>query len=218
MSYQFRFRDVLTGFLFLFFFIGIGLNIAIFFRPLYHFDIGFLDLESYSGFSKKQILENYNALIDYCSPFFYGELTFPSMKISVQALQHFVEVKQLFLLFDGLALLSGVGLLVQIILRKKHAAKNPSWLLTGSVTSMIAPVFVGLLCAICWDKAFVWFHKIAFRNDYWIFDWYEDEVIRILPDTFFLQCAGMIVGVVIVFNLILLFTGIRRLQTKRYRD
>ena len=214
MSYQFRFRDILTGFLFLFFFIGIGLNIAIFFRPLYHFDIGFLDLESYGGFSKKQILENYNALIDYCSPFFYGELTFPSMKISVQALQHFVEVKQLFLLFDGLALLSGVGLLVQIILRKKHADKNPSWLLTGSVTSMIAPVFVGLLCAICWDKAFVWFHKIAFRNDYWIFNWYEDEVIRILPDTFFLQCAGIIIGIVILFNLLCLLSGIYKLKTE----
>ena len=213
MSYQFRFRDVLTGIMFLFLFIGIGLNIAIFFRPLYHFDIGFLDLESYSGFSKKQILENYNALIDYCSPFFHGELMFPSMKISAQALQHFAEVKQLFLLFDGLALASAICLLIQMLWRKKQALTNASWLITGSITSMVVPVIVGILCAVCWDKAFVWFHKIAFRNDYWIFNWYEDEVIRILPDTFFLQCAGIIIGVVILLNLLLLFTGIYKLRT-----
>lgn len=214
MSYQFRFRDVLTGFLFLFFLIGIGLNIAIFFRPLYYFDIKFLDLESYSGFSKEQILENYNALIDYCSPFFHDELRFPSMKVSTHALQHFAEVKRLFLLFDGLALVSGIALLVQIIARKKQSKKNPSWIITGSVTSMIIPAFIGLLCAICWDKAFVWFHKIAFRNDYWIFNWYEDEVIRILPDTFFLQCAGIIIGIVILFNLLCLLSGIYKLKTE----
>lgn len=210
MSYQFRFRDILTGILFLFLFIGIGLNIAIFFRPLYYFDITFLGLEQYSGFTKETILSNYNALIDYCSPFFRGELIFPSMKISKEALQHFAEVKRLFLLFDGLALASGFLLLLRKIHRRKDPV-SPSCLITGSITAMVIPVIVGILCAACWEKTFVWFHQIAFRNDYWIFSWQNDEVIRILPDTFFLQCAGVIIGTVLLLDVVLFFTGIYKL-------
>ena len=51
-----------------------------------------------------------------------------------------------------------------------------------------------LRCAIAIDfnKAFVLFHKLFFSNDDWLFDPATDEVITILPEEFFMQCAVLI--------------------------
>ena len=72
--------------------------IVIHFRQLYYFDISHLKSEAISGCSKNIILENYNALMDYCSPFYYGKLIFPSLSITEPAYMHFEKVK---LIFDG---------------------------------------------------------------------------------------------------------------------
>lgn len=212
MKYHFHIRDFFIGILCLFLFIGIGLNIAIFFRPLYEWDISYLSLEDYSGFSRAKILENYHALIDYCSPFFTGDLIFPSMEISAPALTHFAKVKRLFLIFDFLACASFFILLFFFFRSRAQKKKNASCLLTAGITASAIPVFLGICCGIFWDQTFVLFHKIFFPGDYWIFDWNKDPIIRILPDTFFLQCAVLIIGTVLLFSLFLIITGIRQLR------
>ena len=45
-----------------------------------------------------------------------------------------------------------------------------------------------------WDKVFVWFHQLLFRNDYWIFSADSDPIILFLPDGYFMHCAVMIAG------------------------
>ena len=65
------------GVLFLIFFISVGLAIAIYVRPLYY--MGMERISAETGFSTEIIKENYDALIDYCSPFFTGELDSPSL-------------------------------------------------------------------------------------------------------------------------------------------
>jgi len=47
------------------------------------------------------------------------------------------------------------------------------------------------------------FHKIFFRNDYWIFDYTTDPVITILPESFFMHCFMMIIVIVVVISLIM---------------
>ena len=66
-----------------------------------------------------------------------------------------------------------------------------------SVLTVTLPAVLGILVALNWDWAFVAFHKIAFHNDYWIFDTATDPVITILPDTFFLHCALLILAGVV---------------------
>ncbi|MHB8131340.1 MAG: lipoprotein intramolecular transacylase Lit, partial [Mobilitalea sp.] len=44
------------------------------------------------------------------------------------------------------------------------------------------------------------------KNDYWLFDPSTDPVITILPDTFFLHCALLIILIVLVFSIIFLVT------------
>ena len=42
------------------------------------------------------------------------------------------------------------------------------------------------------------FHKLFFDNDYWIFDYRTDPIILLLPDEFFMHCALMIFGGVLL--------------------
>lgn len=214
MHYRFHIQDFFFGILFLFLFIGIGLNIAIFFRPLYNWDISHLSLEEYSGLPKEEILANYNALIDYCSPFYSGTLTLPSLLVSPAAIRHFARVKIVFGIFDLLAIFSFVILILYFIKKRKQI--TPSWLITCGITTLTVPILLGVCCAFFWEKTFVYFHEIFFHGDYWLFDWNKDSIIRILPDTFFLQCAVLIIGIVMFGGiLLLLYGGLQTFYKKR---
>ena len=67
---------------------------------------------------------------------------------------------------------------------------------------MALPAAMGVLVAVNWQKAFVLFHEIAFDNDFWIFDPAKDPVINMLPNAFFLHCALLILGGVVLGSVI----------------
>lgn len=50
--------------------------------------------------------------------------------------------------------------------------------------TIIIPSMLGFVVALDFNNAFIIFHKLVFRNDFWIFDYHSDPVIRILPETF----------------------------------
>lgn len=195
--------DILMGIFFTFLFISIGLFLAINLRVLYYYDIEYLNIEEISGLSKEVIIENYNTLIDYCSPFYKGELQFPSIAQSVSGTSHFAEVKVIFNLFFYIGIISFCLLLPLIFYKKKK--KQIRYLLLSSITSVVLPVIVGLACAINFEKAFVLFHHLFFQNDDWMFDPYLDPVILLLPETFFLHCAIIIIATVCIGSAILSF-------------
>lgn len=199
---NFKYLDIFIGILFTFFLISFGLFVAIHFRPLYYFDIDYLNIVEQSGLSKEVILENYNTLIDYCSPFFKGELIFPSLAQSPSGTSHFVEVKNIFNFFFYLGIIC-FTILIPIIIYK-YKKKDVSYLFISSLTTIILPTLVGICCAINFDKTFVLFHKIVFQNDDWLFDPQLDQVITILPETFFLHSALIIIAVVLIGSLLLL--------------
>ena len=84
--------------------------------------------------------------------------------------------------------------------------------LTGLIT-IIVPTVLGFLAALDFERAFVLFHQIVFRNDYWIFDYRTDPVITILPETFFMHCFMLIVVIVCLLAIICL--GYYRYQQKK---
>ena len=69
MVKAFKKSDILIGLVFFLLFISIGVVFTINFRPLYYLDIKLLNIPESSGYSKEEIIANYNALIDYSSPF-----------------------------------------------------------------------------------------------------------------------------------------------------
>jgi len=187
---------IFTGICFTLFFISAGLILAINLRSLYRMDISLLHIEQTSGYSRDIILQNYNALIDYCSPFFHGPLSFPTLTASPQGLQHFAEVKNIFVAFYYILILSLVLVIPALIYGKKHHFEKQ--LKISAITTVILPVIVGLACSINFNRAFILFHKLFFRNDYWLFDPATDPIIELLPSEFFLHCAIVIITVVIL--------------------
>ena len=170
------------------------------FRPLYYLDVHALRIPETSGYSKEEIRENYDALIDYNLSFGKEELQLPSLPMSEQGRIHFEEVKEIFNLFKYMAL-GGVILSAAGIWRM-HRKKEFLYLKLTAILAVALPAVLGLFVAVNWDWAFVAFHQIAFDNDYWIFDPAVDPVINILPDTFFMHCALLILAGVVLGSVV----------------
>ncbi len=198
---HFKYTDILIGIAFTVLFISIAVIITINFRPLYYLDVNLLDIEQRSGLPKEEILENYNALIDYSSPFFKGSLQFPTLTASKSGLQHFEEVKDIFTAFYILAATSLAAVVCIILYKAKR--RDISYLPVSAVTAVLLPSILSALIMINFDRAFLLFHKLFFKNDLWLFDPTTDPVITILPDTFFLHCAMMIIFLVILGSIVL---------------
>ncbi|WP_167958212.1 TIGR01906 family membrane protein [Anaerosporobacter faecicola] len=196
-----RITNILIGVLFTLFFISISVIIILNTRSLYYKNINQLEIQEYSGLDRQTIIENYDALIDYCSPFYHGELNFPSLPASPSGLSHFAETKVIFVSFYYVAAITGILLLGIIMYKKKR--HDTSYLRTSAITIIVLPLLFGLATAINFDKTFLLFHKIAFRNDDWLFDPATDPIINLLPEEYFMYCAIGIVLLVILGSLIL---------------
>lgn len=194
------FINIMIGISFLIFLISLGLIVAINFRPLYYANIKWLDLEASSGLTSSIIRQNYNALIDYNSPFFFGELSFPSLPASASGLSHFVEVKQIFMFFYIAGLIS-LALSVVFIIYKKRK-DDYQYLLTSSITTVVVPLILLIFSILNFKTVFLLFHKIVFRNDDWLFDPNTDPIINLLPEAYFMQCAFVIIGFVLIGSII----------------
>ena len=191
-----------------------SIALPIYIRPFYYAHIGAYELEQLSGYSESQIREAYDEVLDY--------LTLPGkefgtgvMPCSHEAEHHFADCKVLFELNAGLLLGSALVLALLFAMRKKwgpyrlgrHSA--PFW---AAVLSLTAPVIIGALAALDFDRAFVVFHSIFFPGKTnWLFDWYADQIIRVLPQEFFRNCA-ILIGLSLVWMAggILIWEGRRK--------
>lgn len=215
-GFLYFFFDVATALVLFLFILSFSVTFTLNFRPLYYMDIELLDIEGYSGLPKDEIRENYDVLIDYNSMFTDEELQFPTLAMSETGKIHFEEVKVIFVLFQRTALVTAILGLALILVQKKR--KDQRYLKYTGVLTILIPALLGAAVAVNWDKAFVTFHKIAFNNDYWIFDATTDPVITILPDTFFLHCAAMILGMVVIGSVLCLAVyarSVRKVRTNK---
>ena len=190
-----------------------AIALPIYIRPFYYAHIEPMGLSEYTGLTASQIREAYNAVLDY--------LTLPNREFSCGVLAfspegqaHFEDCLVLFNLNRNVLLLSGAVLGILLLLGKKcgpyrlgrHSA---AW--WAGLLALIAPVVIGGLAALDFDRAFVIFHQIFFPGkSNWLFDWRTDPVILILPQEFFRNCAILIGAGLVVFSLgLLIFSTIR---------
>lgn len=191
-----------------------SIGLPIYIRPFYYAHIDAFDLPQRSGYTAGEIREAYDEVIDY--------LTMPGrefgsgvMPYSEDGKAHFVDCKGLFDLNAVILAASALVLAVLFALRKKwgpyrlgkHSA--PFW---AAVLSLTAPMIIGFLAALDFDRAFVIFHSIFFPGKTnWVFDWFADPIIRVLPQEFFRNCAILIgVGLVAMAVGILVWEGKRK--------
>jgi integral membrane protein (TIGR01906 family) len=191
-----------------------AIALPIYCRGFYYAHIEAMDLPAYTGLTAGELRTAYNEVLDY--------LTLPGkgfgtgvMPISHEAEHHFADCKVLFDLNAVVLVGSGLVLAVLFLMRKKwgpyrlgkHSA--PFW---AAVLSLTAPIMIGALAALDFDRAFVIFHSIFFPGKTnWVFDWYTDQIIRVLPQTFFMNCGILIgVGLVTMAMGILVWEGKRK--------
>ncbi|CCL40401.1 TIGR01906 family membrane protein [Clostridioides difficile] len=178
------------------------INFTVGFKQLYYFDIDYLNISELSGLSEDDIKLNYDYLIDYNLNKNVSEFKLPTLKSSPQGKIHFEEVRNIFQNINKLAKLLLVVFLVGIILSVKN--KNIKILKTTSITLIIMPLLLTVPILLNFEKSFIIFHKLLFRNDYWIFNPDLDPVINMLPEEFFFH-SGMMILILILLVSILLF-------------
>ena len=197
-----------------FFLLTAAIGLPIYIRPFYYAHIEAFDLPARSGYTAEQIRAAYDEVLDY--------LTLPGKEFSTGVLPHSAEGKAHFedckVLFDlnaSILVGSGLALAVLFFLRKKwgpYRIGKHSAYLWAAVLSVTAPIAIGALAALDFDRAFVIFHSIFFPGKTnWVFDWYADPIIRVLPQEFFMDCAILIgVGLITMAVGILVWEGKRK--------
>ena len=175
---------------------------------LYYLDVTYLGVDKEAGMSIAEIKENYDALIRYNQVWFRGTLSFPSLPMSREAGIHFAEVKRI---FDGIQILCVLSFFLSLFFGIRSLRRGSrAFLRTAGVLTLAIPSVLGILVLFFWDRFFILFHQLVFRNTYWLFDPVTDPVILILPDTYFLHCAIGIVLVILLGSLLCFLAAGRR--------
>lgn len=209
-----RFCSVICMVCVFLFLLTASIGLPIYIRPFYYAHIGAFDLEARSGYSEEQIRQAYDEVLDYLTlpgkEFGTGELPH-----SADGEAHFEDCKVLFDLNASILLISGAILAMLFVMRRRWGAyrlgKHSAYL-WAAVLSLAAPIVIGALAAMDFDRAFVIFHSIFFPGKTnWVFDWFADPIIRVLPQEFFRNCAILIgVGLVTMAVGILVWEGKRK--------
>jgi integral membrane protein (TIGR01906 family) len=166
---------------------------------LYKLDIRNMGLAEELEVSEEFILEQYQTLIAYNLPGGPDVLAFPGLPSSENALQHFAEAKEIFLVFQ-IGLWIGLAVsVIGIILLRNH---RPLYLKYAGILSLALPAAIGLCALLFWQQFFVLFHQLFFRNDLWLFDAVTDPIILLLPDRYFLHCAIAIVALTLICGIL----------------
>lgn len=189
-----------TFFLFLFIVIS-SIKFTLNFRPLYYFDINYLNIDKYTTLNKNEIKSTYDYLINYMSISKTNEFNIPLLKSSMGGKIHFSEVKKLFSKLDLILFTSTVVSIFSIFFINK--CKNFSFLKWTSNLLLCICLLMWIPFYINFNKSFDTFHKIFFKNGYWLFDPQNDPVITILPEKFFFHCALLIIILIIILSIML---------------
>ena len=182
------------------FMLTFAIGLPIYCRFFYYIQIKTLNLEAATGYSYDVIKQAYDEVLNYCTLPWVNEFSAGAFKFSADGAAHFADCKVLFNLNLGVLLSSAAVLITLLILQKFKLIKILS--LKGhrayfysAIVALALPIIIGALAAINFDKAFEIFHTIFFPGkSNWIFDPYEDEIIRAMPEEFFMNCA-IIIGV-----------------------
>lgn len=189
----------LFGICLVLFMLTFSIGLPIYCRFFYYIQIKTLNMEEETGWSYDTIKDAYDEVLDY--------LTLPDKEFGTGDLRwsedgksHFEDCKVLFDLNLGLLLSSGAVLLVLLILHKLKkiklvAARGHEVYFYSAISTLALIALLALLISIDFERAFEIFHTIFFPGKTnWTFNEYNDQIILVMPQEFFMNCA-IIIGV-----------------------
>lgn len=148
-----------------------------------------------------EISDNYLLIIRYLQSFFIRDMQ-TTLPINNVVKVHFGDVKRLILL-NNVFMVVMTPLLIKLLikLRKTHLL----WIFKSSFKQIYGCfVFIFVFAIIDFNDAFIYFHKILFRNNDWIFNAKKEPIIILFPDQYFMIGFAFIFIFVTVFYLMLL--------------
>ena len=183
-------------------------------RPFYYAHIGPMKLEERTGLTREEIMTAFDEMLDYClgAP----EFSTGVLRWSESGKDHFTDVRTLFLLDLRVLAVSAAALIVTLLFARKTGRTPASPLGRGPgfwAGAGLGGVFllVGALAALDFDRAFVLFHALFFPGkDNWLFDPAADQIINILPQEFFRDCAILILALLVLGCAALVLWDLRR--------
>ena len=155
---------------------------------VYPLEISWLNLTNRVHLQPQTIQHNFNVLMDYLTNPLTQVLEMPDFPSSASGIHHFVVVKGLFHLAQGVAV---VTLPIFYLFWKQVIQKGFLPLYRRALLIILSlPLVLGLVGVfIGFEQFFTLFHQILFvGDDTWLFDPAKDPVILILPEDFFLHC------------------------------
>lgn len=184
------------------FMLTFSIGLPIYCRFLYYIQIKTLKMEEATGWSYSTIKAAYDDVLNFLTlpnrPFGTGELKWTESEAG-----HFADCKALFNLNLAVMIVSGAACLALVLLNRfkvitllKPFGHRPY--LISAVAAVALPLIIGALAAIDFDKAFVVFHSLFFpgKTD-WYFNPSKEEIILVMPEEFFMNCA-IVIGVGLV--------------------
>ena len=190
------------------FIISFAVVFVLYCRPLYYLDIRLLKLDAASGVPASAIRKDYDSIVHYLCFWNRKPLALGSFAMSEQGRIHFADCKRIFDAVQILCIVTGIFTVISFVLHK-HGG-NARYLRLAGILTIAIPAVLGILAVWRWDLVFTTFHKLLFRNDYWLFDSARDPIILVLPDAFFFQCAIVIFAIILLGGIICLSRAFRR--------
>ena len=181
--------------------LSLSIALPIYIRPFFYAHVSAMNLPEQTGWTYAEIVQAYNEMINFCTlftPFSTGV-----MKWSEEGKAHFADVRALFVLDAAILIICAVYLIVITVLNKKGKIRLARFCghgasFYGAIIAVVVPVVIGSLAAIDFDRAFEVFHAIFFPGKTnWMFNPNTDEIIQVMPEEFFRNCA-ILIGVSVV--------------------
>ena len=167
-----------------------------------------------------EIKTAYDQILNFCTlpnqPFKSG-----IFKMSESGISHFADCKVLFDLNLAVMIVSGAVSLALILLNRFKVIElarirgHRAYLVSAAV-ALALPVIIGGLAAIDFDRAFEIFHGMFFPGKTnWTFDPTEDQIITVMPEQFFMNCAILIGAGLVAFSSALIIADVVLVKKER---
>lgn len=181
-------------------FISLAAKITLNAKFLYYYDIDHLNIAKSVQMDKATIIKNYDLLIRYTDVSSIKELKLPDFTFSKSGLDHFKDVKNIFEKLDYAIIVS----LILSIIGAAVCIKNNyvKFLKHGSLVLILLPILLAIPFMLNFNSSFIIFHKLLFTNDEWEFNPDTDPIINILPENFFMHCAFLLLGILVIFSIL----------------
>jgi integral membrane protein (TIGR01906 family) len=178
---------------------------------VYRYVIRKYEISSYTGLSTEILMDNYKRIIYYVQNPFIKELVLNKSSMSNFGKIHFFEVKQIFIVLYIISIIFISIMIFKIVINKNNGlGKRIVKSFNNSVNIIVLILIsVSTMGIINFSETFYFFHKIFFRNDYWIFDPVTDPIINALPEELFMIELILVISLLIIFTLVIKVLHVR---------